>query len=236
MLFWFDEDNNPLPAIAPGGRIYPRRRLSTSNGVDRGGGATELREFDLRTRLGREPKPPTAAERREWDSNPRTPCEVTSLAGKPIQPDSGTSPESLECSGAIGSMTGPRDVPQSGWFSNWIIWMPPRPRPGVVLRVRAQTGAVRRPRSLISRAGRKAFESDVRMISLEGQDGHHPRVPARRPWSDQGGVGRQCRQPPLPARSSQPRRHLVGGSSRSVRLPSQALIGRTLRHPRGRRH
>ena len=30
--------------------------------------------------------------RRRWDSNPRTTCIVTSLAGKRLQPDSATSP------------------------------------------------------------------------------------------------------------------------------------------------
>ena len=35
---------------------------------------------------------PDSFSRRGWDSNPRIGCPITSLAGKPDQPDSGTSP------------------------------------------------------------------------------------------------------------------------------------------------
>ena len=42
--------------------------------------------------VGFEPDASDWSERRGWDSNPRTGYPVTSLAGKPDRPDSGTSP------------------------------------------------------------------------------------------------------------------------------------------------
>lgn len=63
---------------------------------------------------GRSPaqtEPGTFTERRGWDLNPRTGCPVTSLAGRPDRPDSGTSP----CCGRDRTTAGAPRSPRA-WF------------------------------------------------------------------------------------------------------------------------
>lgn len=60
--------------------------------------------------------PCSGLERRGWDLNPRTAFAVTSLAGRPVRPDSGTSPDAQKTlQGGGGGIRTPGGLPLNGF-------------------------------------------------------------------------------------------------------------------------